>query len=406
MSTETAALSSSLRIVIIGTRNSGKSSLINNLFQRDVAIVSETPGTTTDPVTRKIELGSLGPAAVTDTAGLDDEGELGAARMKKAEAVINAADLYIFTTPGDRALTGAEKRILEKSRNNRPVLWAVTFGDRPVHPQKARLLEETEHVLINNLTGEGVNTLRQKIIGKKGLLAQEPSVLEGIVTQGETALLVTPIDSAAPKGRLILPQVQTIRDLLDKECGALVVKEHEIRRFYSMLAVRPKVVITDSQAFHKAAAQIPGDQMLTSFSILFARIKGDLDEFIQGITAMKLLGKAPNILVAESCSHHRQEEDIGTVKIPRLFRQFVDPEAEFTFTRSLPAPQELAAYDMVIHCAGCMINRNKMLSKIEAVKAEEIPVTNYGLFLAWVNGLLPRALEPFPQLYEKYKDAF
>lgn len=403
------ALAESTRIVLIGIRNAGKSSLMNNIFSKEISIISSTPGTTTDPVTRQMELGSLGAVAFTDTAGLDDIGELGEMRISKTLDSAAASSINIFVTPIDKAPTAAEIKIFDqliKNNAKTPFICVLTHCDKEENPEKIHFTARAPKVKINNISGEGSAELREMLIKQKEKISIEVSPVEGLVSEGDLAVLVTPIDLAAPKGRLIMPQVQTIRDLLDKDCASLVVKERELYPFYNNLIKKPKIVITDSQVFHKVAADIPEDQLLTSFSILFARKKGDLEEFIRGIINLKNTPEGVKILVMESCSHHRQADDIGTVKIPRLFRQLVHPKVEFDFTRVLPPDEELEQYYMVIHCAGCMINREKMMDRLEKVREKGVFITNYGLFLGWVNGLLPRALEPFQDLYEEYREAF
>jgi len=403
------ALAESIRIVLIGIRNAGKSSLMNNLFEKDISIISSTPGTTTDPVTRQMEMGALGAVAVTDTAGLDDEGDLGKMRVLKTLESSTSSSINIFVTPIDSAPTEAEIEIFKKlviNNNEVPFICVLTHSDKIENNKKLELVAPAPKVKVNNITGEGSLELRELLIRQKEKITVEISPVEGLVTEGDLVVLVTPIDLAAPKGRLIMPQVQTIRDLLDKDCASLVVKERELFPFYNNLINKPKLVITDSQVFHKVAADIPEDQLLTSFSILFARKKGDLEEFIRGIVNLKNTPEGVKILVMESCSHHRQADDIGTVKIPRLFRQLVQPNVEFEFTRTLPSDEELEQYYMVIHCAGCMINRGKMMDRLERIRNKGVFITNYGLFLGWINGLLPRALEPFEDLYEEYREAF
>lgn len=405
---QTTALAETKRFILIGMRNSGKSSLMNRLFEREVSIISNTPGTTTDPVTRKLELGNLGAVSISDTAGLDDFGELGSMRVARTWETIKSASVYIFVTPSHLAPEKEETKLLEKlaGNKNKALICVLTHSDKELHPKKIKLLMKYEKVRVDNRMGTGIDSLKQVLINLAGELDSEITPLEGLVAEGDLVILVTPIDLAAPKGRLIMPQVETIRDLLDRDCGTLIVKERELNQFYNSLKIPPKLVITDSQAFHKVAADIPENQLLTSFSILFARKKGDLEQFIKGIINLSKIPKGGRVHVMESCSHHRQADDIGTVKIPRLFRQLVNPKIEFSFSRSLPDNEELKSIDMIIHCAACMINRDKMISRLEKFSDHNIDVTNYGLFLGWVNGLLPRALEPFTDLYNDYKDMF
>ncbi|MCG8572922.1 MAG: [FeFe] hydrogenase H-cluster maturation GTPase HydF [Spirochaetes bacterium] len=399
----TTPLAEQMRIVLYGLRNSGKSSLMNNLFEKKVSIISDTPGTTTDPVTRSIELGALGPVAVSDTAGFDDIGSLGNQRIKQTDSKLDIADLVLLVTRGDQSPTKEEKSFLENQKaQNKSLIVALTFADQELDQKKVNWLQNTTYVKIDNLNKTGLNDLKKQLIlsGKK--IPTEITPVEGLVRENDLVLLVTPIDLAAPKGRLILPQVETIRDLLDKDCACLVTKERELHYFYDNLKEKPKVVITDSQAFSKVSADLPENQLLTSFSILFARKKGDLSFYIEGVKQLSKVPAGAKILVLESCSHHRQADDIGTVKIPRLFKQLVQSQSEFTFSRSLPEPEILQNYHMVINCGGCMVTRNLMMNRINQLQEQGVYGLNYGLFLAWVNGLLPRALEPFPLEYQQY----
>jgi [FeFe] hydrogenase H-cluster maturation GTPase HydF len=376
---------------------------MNNLFEKQVAIVSDNPGTTTDPVTRTFELIGLGPVAVTDTAGFDDIGGLGELRIKKTFERIENSDIIIFTTKINEKLTETEKDFLNKiGKSGKKFVIALTFGDKKPDKSKLDELKNYTTIVIDNINRTGLRELKEALISFKRYLDFEITPCEGLVNENDLVILVTPIDLAAPKGRLILPQVETIRDLNDKDCASLVIKERELKYFYDNIKIKPKLVITDSQVFSKVAADIPENQLLTSFSILFARKKGDLKLYIEGIKQLKNTPENSKILVLESCSHHRQADDIGTVKIPRLFRQLVQPKAEFDFAREIPEDEKLKEYFMVINCAGCMATRNKILNRLNILKQLGIHATNYGLFLAWVNGLLPRALEPFPLEYELY----
>ncbi len=388
-------------IVFAGLRNSGKSSLMNRLFQRDVSIVSATPGTTTDPVVRPIELGRLGPAVVHDTAGIDDEGELGGLRVERTRAALASADIRVLVTRADLAPSPAEDGLLASLLSDgRPTLVALSFDDKPRDAAKEAWLARggiEATVRVDNIAGRGAAELRERLVGLADRIDPEPGPLEDLVRENELVLLVTPIDLGAPKGRLILPQVESIRDLLDRDCAALVVKERELSLFYSMLRQRPSLVVTDSQAFSKVAADIPEDQRLTSFSILLARKKGDLATYLAGIDAIRDLPEGAKILVLEACSHHRQAEDLGTVKIPRLFRQLAPRAASFEFSRELPGPEALREYGLIITCGGCMRTRREVMGQLARIRDAGVAVTNYGIFLAWANGLLPRAVEIFPE---------
>ena len=432
-------LANSLRIVIAGLRNSGKSALMNQLLGRKAAIVSEYAGATTDPVTRKMELGALGAIALTDTAGLDDDeaiDRIGSKRRQASMQQIAAADLIIFLSRLSESPSEVERQLaaelqaLAAKRQSHILAVASFAGERP-DPDKLALLHQINQqqklalqhlpsfdaqcwdkegaswlLCIDNQSGSGIHELRQYIISLCGDLELELSVLEGLVQEGDFVLLVAPVDLGAPKGRLIHPQVETIRDCLDKDCSVMIVKERELYATYQRFAadLRPKLVITDSQVFAKVAADLPEEQLLTSFSILFARKKGDLGQMIQGTLALERLPDQPKILMMEACSHHRQADDIGSVKIPRLLRQMLRPKAEFFFERSLPQ-EKLSTYDLVIHCGGCMSTRRKLLNRFSQISEMGVPLVNYGLFLGWANGLLPRALEPFHDIYELYQSA-
>jgi len=396
-------LAESISIVLAGCRNAGKSSLLNALFQKDIAIVSATPGTTTDPVTRKIELGKLGACSVTDTAGLDDEGDLGAQRVEKTKERLSSADLVLFVSPRNQPVTSAERQLLEWLQEKNIVYIGVnTFADKPADETKQHFFPAGKTVTLCTASGShpDIAPLFEKIESMENDIRKERTPVEGIVHEGQFVMLVTPIDLAAPAGRLILPQVETIRDLLDRDCSALIVKERELYDIYHSLGRKPDLVITDSQAFSKVAADVDDDQKLTSFSILFARKKGNPQYFIESLQALRHFPKNGRVLVMEACSHHRQADDLGTVKIPRLFRQLVDSEAVFEHTRTMPEHPE--SFNMIIHCAGCMVTQRMMNEKIEVFRRNRVPVLNYGMFLAWANGLMPRVLEPFPELYELY----
>ena len=409
-------LSESSAIVVVGVRNAGKSSLINALFEKDVSIVSAEPGTTTDPVLRKMELPGWGPVAFVDTAGIDDQGELGRKRVAKTEERLASAAAAVFASPGHLPPLPAEEALLDRLRSGgKPFIVALTHADLPPDPEKTRLFGLAGDVSDSSVptavvpTGSAAFPVRRvDSRGRTGIaefraavasLADKGSIevgpLEGLARKGDHFLLVAPIDRAAPKGRLILPQVATIRDALDRDCAVTVVKEGELYEAYRSFKERPRLVITDSQVFSKVAADIPGDQPLTSFSILFARKKGELDAFLSGLEALSSFKRDGRVFVMEACSHHRSADDIASVKIPRLFSRMVTPAARFETVRALP--EDLSPDDLVIHCAACMMSGKALSVRMEKLRGSGVPVTNYGLFMAWANGLLPRAVEPFPE---------
>ena len=386
-----------IAIAFIGLRNAGKSSLANALLDREASIVSEVPGTTTDPVSRPIELGRLGPAVIWDTAGIDDSGSLGELRVRRTNEVVESADAIVFVTRADRPPESAEAQALAAYRGGkRPLVVAATFSDSPPNPAKAAFLDGLGAVAVDNSSGRGAKELRERLISLADLIEPESGPLEGLVREGELVLLVTPMDLGAPKGRLILPQVESIRDLLDKDCAVVTVKERELGEWYGRLP-RPSLVVTDSQAFSKVAADVPEDQALTSFSILFARKKGDIGVYLDGARRLESLGPRGRVLMLEACSHHRQADDLGTVKIPRLFRQLVPGTFEFDYARELPDPEDLARYALVVTCGSCMRTRREVMVRLGKIEAAGVAVVNYGIFLAWANGLLPRAVEMLPE---------
>ena len=407
MSDNTTPLSESLHIVIAGNTNAGKSSLFNALFRNDVAVVSSAPGTTTDPVTRKIELSNLGPCSITDTAGLDDTTELGAQRIKKSHSRITTADLVLFATPSNISLTEDEKTLLsELTKSKIPVIAIFTFDDK----KDSDFLNQKEDFFKNagcktasfsatENTADYVSKIYKLIEETESKIARELTPVEGIVCPGSTVILVTPIDSAAPKGRLILPQIETLRDLLDRDCNVIVVKENGLERALKNLKNPPDLVITDSQAFAQVAKILPPEQPLTSFSILFARKKGDFEYFMKSLSVLENFPDGGKVLIMEACAHHQKDDDIGTVKIPNIFKKKICSGGKsVTFEWSREIPENIKDFALVIHCGACMITQKTMLERTALLKAEGIPAINYGLFLAWANGLLPRAIEPVTKL--------
>lgn len=423
----TTPRSERIHITLFGLRNAGKSSLLNAIAGRTVAIVSEEPGTTTDPVSRAMELGALGPVVLTDTAGLDDEGELGALRVERSLERLSWTDLALFVTPLHRAPTELEEEMLRRLGGaSRSLVVVGSFADRPVHPAKEtwlkRLADSTAPtrplalLKASGATGEGVAALREllaglgraregreaELVGPMGRLGEAPP-LEGLVERGDLILLVTPIDSAAPKGRLILPQIEVLRDALDRGCVVLTVQPEELAATLSLLDRPPRLVITDSQAFGAVAAVLPPDQALSSFSILFARKKGELSRFASGLSRVEELARAGDggeraspirLLALEACTHNRTHEDIATVKIPRLLAQRSGRKVELSVARELSDAAVDSGLDLAVLCGGCMATRARMLAQLGALEAARVPALNFGLFLAWAHGVFPRAILP------------
>lgn len=395
-----------LHIGLFGRRNVGKSSLLNAITRQQVSIVSDVAGTTTDPVEKPMELLPLGPVLFIDTAGIDDVGALGELRIAQTQRVFDRTDLGVIIT--DTGWGEFEEGILESLRQKKiPVIVVLSKTDvrEPSTGLLSSLAEKNLPVIQTSIARlESLHDLREALIDHAPAdFAQPATILGDLVGSGEMAVLVVPIDKEAPKGRLILPQVQSIRDLLDSDSFALVVKERELRAALERLNRPPKLVVTDSQAFLKVATDTPREIPLTSFSILFSRLKGDLTIQTEGAMAVEHLRPGDRILIAEACSHHPIGEDIGRVKIPRWLTQYVGGKLEFTTVQGHDFPGDLSPYRLVIHCGACMWNRREMLSRILRCQQAGVPITNYGLTIAYSLGIFERALEPFPAALDVYR---
>ncbi|ACV61138.1 small GTP-binding protein [Desulfofarcimen acetoxidans DSM 771] len=395
-----------LHIALFGRRNAGKSSLINALTRQNLAIVSNVAGTTTDPVYKSMEILPIGPVVLIDTAGLDDEGELGQKRVAKSMAVLAKTDLVLLVADVQKGLGKTELELIETARKKElPVIGVANKIDLLPQPEEISFpLPDMTWVKVSALTGKGINELKQAMVKLAPKEWVAPTIAGDLVPPGELAMLVVPIDLAAPRGRLILPQVQTIRDLLDNDCLTMVVKERELKAAFGVLRKPPRLVITDSQAFLKVDADTPPGVLMTSFSILFARYKGDLATLVEGALAVEELQPGDKVLIAEACTHHQVADDIGTVKIPRWLRQIVGGELHFSWSSGLELPSDLSGYKLIVHCGGCMINRREMLSRIMTAQAAGVPIVNYGVLIAYVHGILRRALAPFPDVLRLYEN--
>ena len=396
-----------LHIGLFGRRNVGKSSLLNALTRQTVSIVSDIAGTTTDPVEKPMELLPIGPVLFIDTAGIDDVGALGEMRVQKTRQVFDRTDVgIIVSVAGDWG--EFEEAILAELRERR-IPAIVVFNKTDVAgvdaAQEARLKDsQVPCIETSAARGEGILDLREALIkSAPEEFINTPAIIGDLVPAGEMAVLVIPIDLEAPKGRLILPQVQSIRDILDNDAYCMVVKERELRDALDRLKRPPALVVTDSQAFLKVAGDTPDDVLMTSFSILFARFKGDLVEFVKGALAIENLVPGDRVLICESCSHHPIGEDIGRVKLPRWLRQYVGGKLEFTHVQGHDFPDDLASYKFAIHCGACMWNRREVLSRIIRCQQAGVPITNYGLAIAYSLGIFERALKPFPAALETYR---
>ena len=396
-----------LHIGIFGRRNAGKSSILNALTHQDVSIVSEVAGTTTDPVEKPMELLPLGPVLFIDTAGIDDVGDLGQKRIDKTMAVFDRTDLgVIITNFGE---WGEYEHRLMETFKTREIPFIFVFNKIDSFHENLDITSQLDSVKVkyvstSALTGDGIQELRQLLLQSAPAdFINRPSILADLVGPGEAAVLVVPIDKEAPKGRLILPQVQSIRDLLDNDSFCMVVKERELREALSRFNKPPKLVVTDSQAFLKVAADTPLEIPMTSFSILFARFQGDLTEMVRGAMAIEKLKTGDKVLIAEACSHHPIGEDIGTVKIPRWLTQYVGGKLEIDSIRGHDFPSNISEYKIIIHCGACMWNRREMLSRIMKARQAGVPITNYGLTIAYSLGIFERALQPFPAALDEFK---
>jgi [FeFe] hydrogenase H-cluster maturation GTPase HydF len=408
-----------LHIAILGRRNAGKSSIINAITKQDISVVSPVKGTTTDPVYKSMELLPLGPVVLIDTAGMDDEGELGELRTKKTLEVLNKTDVALIIIDAACGVTLFDQQIVEIVRDKAiPTLVILNKIDlltsmKSSHTEDlTTLVKKVEEELgfkvipVSAVEQLGISEL------KKALIAAVPNeddkfrIVGDLISPGDLVVLVVPIDKAAPKGRLILPQQQTIRDILESDASAIVTKEYELKETLESMSKKPRLVITDSQVFLKVAADTPKDIPLTSFSILFARNKGDLEEMVRGARAIDRLQDGDRVLIAESCTHHQQPDDIGKVKIPRWIRQATGKQIQFDFANGMKFPENVKDYSLIVHCGGCMITRRQMLWRVEQAVEAGVPIVNYGIAIAYVQGILERAISPFPLALLAWEDSF
>jgi [FeFe] hydrogenase H-cluster maturation GTPase HydF len=398
-----------LHIGIFGRRNVGKSSLLNAITRQQVSIVSAHAGTTTDPVEKPMELLPLGPVQFVDTAGVDDEGALGELRIARTKAIFERVDLGVLVTESGAWSTFEEGLLVELQNRKVPVL--VVFNKRDLaeaKPEECAALEArgAAVVLVSAATGQGILDLREALLRLAPTdFFDNRRLVSDLVPPGETAVLVVPIDKEAPKGRLILPQVMAIRDLLDGESMSLVCQERELKHALASLSKPPALVVTDSQAFLKVAADVPKELPMTSFSILMARFQGDLVEQVRGTMGIERLKGGDTVLIVETCSHHPVGEDIGRVKIPRWLTQYVGAKLEFAHMQGRDFPQDLSPYRLIVHCGNCTGNRREMLSRLHRAREAGVPLTNYGLTIAYSLGIFERALAPFPAAREAYLNA-
>ena len=384
-----------VHIGFFGLRNVGKSSLVNAVTGQDLSVVSEVKGTTTDPVKKAMELLPLGPVVIIDTPGLDDEGALGEKRVEKAKRILRETDLAVLVTDSGRELLQPEKELIALFRERElPFIIAYNKCDLIV-PEGASHMEPG--ILVSALTGENIKEFKDKLAEfAKGFEKKQRTILYGLVEAGDIVVLVIPIDESAPKGRIILPQQLVLRELLDRNCAAVCCQVGELSGILQSLKRKPRLVITDSQAFEAVGSRVPEDIALTSFSILMARYKGELAALAESAKKLSKLADGDRVLISEGCTHHRQCNDIGTVKLPGWIREYAGAEPVFSFTSGgdFPDGEELKQYDLVVHCGGCMLNEKEMKSRQAAAENAGVPMVNYGIAIAAMKGLLERALEP------------
>ena len=413
MSLNATPASERIHIGIFGKRNAGKSSLINALTGQNLAIVSDVSGTTTDPVYKAMELLPLGPVVLIDTPGIDDEGELGKLRVKKSYQVLNKTDIVLLVCSAVEGITEEEQKLLKQIEKKQiPCILVMNKADLLEECQKGQQFKERAEnaasvrgqkipvLWVSAAKNLQIRELKEKIASGIEQKKPEYPLVEDLLEMGDVAVLVVPIDKAAPKGRLILPQQQTIRGVLEAGATAVVVRDDELCDTLQNLGKKPKLVITDSQVFGKVAKEIPSDVMLTSFSILFARYKGELEVQVRGAKALDHLKNGDKVLICEGCTHHRQCGDIGTEKLPNWIRKHTGQEIEFHFTSGTEFPMDLSEYRMIIHCGGCMLNEREMKYRIACAQDAGIPITNYGVAIAYMNGILKRSVEVFPEIWK------
>ena len=404
MSMNQTPMSERVHIGFFGKRNAGKSSVMNAVTGQEIAVVSDVRGTTTDPVYKSMELLPLGPVVMVDTPGIDDEGELGALRVRKSYQVLNKTDAAVLVIDGAEGVSKEDSELVARIRRKKiPFLVAVNKRDiapeGAVHRVREELgLDDSQIVAVSASDGTGINELKERIARTARTEETQKYIVRDIILPSDFVVLVVPIDKAAPKGRLILPQQQTIRDILDGDAVSIVVKDCELKETLQKLGKKPKLVITDSQAFSKVSADTPDDILLTSFSILFARYKGNLETAVRGVTAVDGLRDGDVVLISEGCTHHRQCDDIGTVKIPRWIREYTGKKVQFETTSGTEFPDDLSRYRMVIHCGGCMLNEREMKYRLSCAQDQDVPMTNYGILIAYVKGILKRSVEVFPEI--------
>ncbi len=381
-----------VHIGFFGMRNAGKSSLVNAVTGQSLSVVSDVKGTTSDPVTKAMELLPLGPVVIIDTPGIDDEGDLGELRVKKARQILAKTDIAVLVADAGKELSDFDRQLISYFEEAK-LPYIIAYNKCDI----AKKATAENEICVSALTGENVNELKEKIAALNPK-TEEKYIVADLLNKGDVVVLVTPIDESAPKGRLILPQQNTIREIIDHGCIAVVCQPEELKQTLDSLKNEPKLVITDSQVFGKVAKILPESIPLTSFSILFARYKGELEELVKGASLLSKLKKSDKILISEGCTHHRQCNDTGTVKMSGWIESFCGESVEYHFTSGGEFPEDLTEYSLIVHCGGCMLNEKEMKRRISAAKAAGVPIVNYGVAIAHMHGILKQALGPFPEI--------
>lgn len=389
-----------IHIGFFGMRNAGKSSLVNAVTGQSLSVVSDVLGTTTDPVKKSMELLPLGPVVIIDTPGLDDEGELGALRIKKARQILGLTDIAILCVDAKEEKSDLDKELIQYFEKKK-IPYIVAYNKADLVENRKEL--QDNEIYVSAKTGENVSQLKEKIAHLLKNSEDSKKLVADIVSKGDLVVMVIPIDAAAPKGRIILPQQQTLRELLDIGATAVCCKDTELEETLSSISVKPELVITDSQVFGKVSKIVPEDVLLTSFSILFARYKGNLETLVRGVVALEELKDGDTVLISEGCTHHRQCGDIGTQKLPEWIGKYTGKKLNYEFTQGTEFPEDLAKYSLILHCGGCMLNAREMQSRLGYSEDEGKPITNYGVAIAGMNGILKRSLEPFGDIAKLIK---
>lgn len=397
MSLNSTPSANRVHIGFFGRRNAGKSSVVNAVTGQNISIVSDMKGTTTDPVTKAMELLPMGPVVIIDTPGLDDEGTVGEMRIQKAKQVLNKTDIAILVVDGAEGKNKFDEELIELLKAKK-LPYLVVYNKCDL--QRKTNLAENE-ISVSAVTKENINQLKEKIAALSVKIKDDKRVIGDKLSAGDIVILVTPIDESAPKGRMILPQVQTIRDILDSHAVVMATQVEELPATLKALKNPPKMVITDSQAFGKVKEIVPDDILLTSFSILFAAFKGVLEQAVNGAVSIENLKDGDTVLISEGCTHHRQCNDIGAVKLPNWIKKHVAKDINFEWTSGTEFKEDLSEYSLIVHCGGCMLNEKEMQYRQRYSKEKQVPYTNYGILIAYMNGILQRSLKVFPQLWEK-----